>query len=451
MASPQRSTRGRAEPDRNLSMAQAPLLVAVEMGYGHLRAARPLADALKTPLYHADRAPLAEPSEGKLWERVRGAYELTSRLSQVPVAGAPLKALLDRITEIPPLHPYRDLSSPTAGTWALDRLLRSGLGSGMIRSLRESGAPLLTTFFAPALAADRAGLERVFCVVTDSDVNRAWAPMSSAATRIRYLVPTHRTARRMAQYGVPRERIAVSGFPLPGELLGGRDLPALRQNLAARMVRLDPRGAFRAEWGADLSHFLGPLPREAEGQAPLLTFAVGGAGAQAELARDFLPSLRPALFEGRLRLALVAGIRPEVADLFREALAASGLEGCPSVELLLEPHFDAYYDRFNELLARTDILWTKPSELTFYAALGLPLLCAPPVGVHERRNRRWVREAGAGVKQRDPAIAGEWIHDLLDEGELAAAAWAGYVRLPKFGLYRILEELGRATEPRFAP
>lgn len=442
-------------------MAQAPLVVAVDMGYGHLRAARPIADALGVPLLHADRPPLApEPSEGKLWARVRGAYELTSRLSQVPLAGAPLKALLDQVTQIPPLHPYRDLSSPTAGTWALDRLIRGGLGSGMIRSLRESRASLVTTFFAPALAADRAGLDRVYCVVTDSDVNRAWAPMNPRATRIRYLVPTHRTARRMAQYGVPADRIIVSGFPLPGELLGGQGLPALRKNLAARVVRLDPRGAFRREWAADLSHFLGPLPEEAEGRAPLLTFAVGGAGAQAELAREFLPALRSMLREERLRLALVAGVRPEVAAAFREAIAAAGLEGCPGIEVLLEPDFDAYYNRFNSLLARTDILWSKPSELTFYAALGLPLVCAPPVGVHERRNRRWVREAGAGIKQRSPALAGEWIQDLLEEGALAAAAWAGYVRLPKFGLYRILEEVGRAPDatrqtkvcdPRTAP
>ena len=71
------------------------------------------------------------------------------------------------------------------------------------------------------------------------------------------------------------------------------------------------------------------------------------------------------------------------------------------------PGFRAYYARFNALLARTDVLWTKPSELTFYAALGLPLVCGAPVGVHERHNRRWVREAGAGVKQRDARFAAE--------------------------------------------
>lgn len=44
-----------------------------------------------------------------------------------------------------------------------------------------------------------------------------------------------------------------------------------------------------------------------------------------------------------------------------------------------------------------------------------------PVGVHERVNRRWVRESGAGVKQRDPRFAGEWLADMLDDGALAAA------------------------------
>ena len=110
-----------------------------------------------------------------------------------------------------------------------------------------------------------------------------------------------------------------------------------------------------------------------------------------------------------------------------------------AVEVLYEPELDRYLDRMNELLARTDVLWTKPSELTFYAALGLPLVCGAPVGVHERHNRRWVREAGAGVKERDPRFAAEWLSDMLADGTFAAAAWAGFTRLPKFGLHRILE------------
>jgi hypothetical protein len=149
----------------------------------------------------------------------------------------------------------------------------------------------------------------------------------------------------------------------------------------------------------------------------------------------------PALEAGALRIALVAGIRPEVEARFLEAVHAARLEpllGGP-VQILTAAGFDEYYARFSALLARTDVLWTKPSELTFYAALGLPLVLAPPVGVHEWYNRRWARDAGAGLKQREARSAAEWLTDWMADGVLAAAAWAGYTRLPKFGLYRILD------------
>ncbi len=129
---------------------------------------------------------------------------------------------------------------------------------------------------------------------------------------------------------------------------------------------------------------------------------------------------------------------------FREAIHRARLEpllGGP-LDILAAPSFAEYYARFNQLLAITDVLWTKPSELAFYGALGLPLVLAPSVGVHERYNRRWARESGVGLKQREERFAAERISDWLADGDLAAAAWAGYMRLPKFGLYRILEAIG---------
>ena len=425
-----------------------PLVVAVEMGYGHLRAATPLAEGLGTAVVHVDRPPVVAPGEERLWARVRRAYEVVSRLSQVPVVGAPLRLLLDGITDIPRLHPYRDLSAPTRSVITLERLIRRNLGAGLVARLRETGAPLLTTFYSPAIVADRAGHERIFCVVTDSDINRIWVPAEPEQTRIQYLVPTRRAARRLRAYGVPEARITFTGFPLPHQLLGGPGLPALKRNLAARLVRLDPSGEFRREMPEELATFLGvPLPADEAGRPPLLTFAVGGAGAQAAMAREFLPGFRPLLDAGRIRIALVAGVRPEVEARFREAIQAARLEGHlgGALEVLRAPDFAGYYAQFNALLARTDALWTKPSELTFYAALGLPLISAPPVGVHERYNRRWAREGGAALKQRDPRFAAEWFSDWLADGLLASAAWAGYMRLPKFGTYRILEAVAAST------
>ena len=430
----------------NPNPPRTPAVVAVEMGYGHLRAATPLAEALGTEVLQVDRPPLVAPEEEKLWRRVRRAYEGVSRLSQVPVLGAPLRYALDSMTDIPRLHPYRDLSAPTRGVLTLERLVRRNLGQGLVAHLRRTGAPLLTTFYSPAIVADRAGLESIFCVVTDSDVNRIWAPVDAGRTRIQYLVPTRRAARRLRSYGVPEERITFTGFPLPPALVGGPGLPVLKRNLAARLVRLDPDGEFRRSVPEELAHFLGALPGEQEGRPPLVTFAVGGAGAQAGVAGQALPGFRRALEGGKVRIALVAGVRAEVEARFREDVARAGMEPLlgSALTILREPTFPEYYARFNALLAETDVLWTKPSELTFYGALGIPLVLAPPVGVHERYNRRWAREGGAGLKQREARFAGEWMMDWLADGLLAAAAWAGYMRLPKFGVERILEAVRRA-------
>jgi hypothetical protein len=428
----------------SLEASNPPVVASVEMGYGHLRAARPIAEALGSQVLHVDRDPLAGPEERRLWQRVRRAYEWTSRISQTPGLGAPLRWVFDRITDIPHLYPYRDLSAPTRGALELERLFRRGLGEGLVAMLRSTGAPLVTTFYSPALAAARAGLDRVYCVVTDTDINRVWAPLEPGRTAIHYLVPSQRAARRLRSYGVPEERITFTGFPLPHALVGGPKLSVLQRTLAARLVRLDPVRTFRRYFGDELAHFLGPLPSDQEGKAPLVAFAVGGAGAQSGLARLFLPSFRPALEAGRLRLALVAGVRPEVVERFQDALAASGLVQMlgRGVEIVAASSMEEYFRRFEALLAEVDVLWTKPSELTFYAALGLPLVCGPPVGVHERYNRRWAREGGAGLKQRDPRFAGEWLADWLADGTLAGAAWSGFMRLPKLGLYHILEALG---------
>jgi hypothetical protein len=417
------------------------LLVAIDMGYGHLRAATALASALQLPISCIDEEPLADEAERRIWARTRRVYEFVSRASQLPFVGGPFDFALGTLTSIPALYPIRDLSAPTMPVRYLARSARNGLGRGLVERLRRTGEALLTTFYAPAVLADMAGCERVFCVVTDADVNRIWAPPDVTKTRIHYLVPGHRTARRLRSYGVPASQIVLTGFPLPPELLGGRDLPVLKQNLAARLSRLDPTGAFRGAYGDEVDHFLNTAVPTERSRIPLVTFAVGGAGAQAGLARRFLPGFRRPIEEGRLRLALVAGIRTEVADIFHRAVGEAGLGNRvgDGIEIICEPDHHEYFQRFHGLLGETDVLWTKPSEMTFFGALGLPLLLAPPVGRHESYNLRWAREAGVGLKQRDARFVAERLVDWIDDGTLAGAAWSGFMRLPKFGTYRIAD------------
>jgi hypothetical protein len=420
-----------------------PVVASIEMGYGHLRAAHALATALGTAVLLVDRPPLVAAEELRLWQTSRRFYEITSRASQIPVVGAPLRALLDGLTSIPHLHPQRDLSAPTFQVRSLQRLIEKGLGRGLADVLQSTGAPLLTTFFAPAISADHRGCERVYCVVTDVDINRSWVPLRPERTRIVYLTPSYRGIHRLRAYGVPREQIEFTGFPLPGELLGGPELAILRRNLAGRLVRLDRKRVFREQARGEIHHFLGGLPEDQEGRSPLLTFSVGGAGAQADLGRPLLKGLRSLIDRDRLRLCLVAGVREEVAARFHLWVRECGLEDRlgQGIEIFLAASLEEYFPRFNQLLAATDVLWTKPSEMTFFSALGLPLILSNPVGIHESYNRRWAIENGPGLKQRDPLFAEYWLREWLNEGTLAAAAWYGFVRMPKFGLFQILERL----------
>lgn len=431
--------------------AVTPIVAAAEMGYGHLRAAAALADALGVQLVQVESPLFAAAEEQRLWRSARRLYEATARASQLPLIGGPLRALLDSLTSIPHLYPKRDLSRPTLQARSLFRLVEKGLGTGLVERLRATGAPLVTTYFAPAIVAQHHGCTPVYCVVTDVDLNRVWVPIDPKSAGIVYLTPSRRALERLRAYGVPPAQIEYTGFPLPAELLGGPELPVLRRNLAGRLVRLDPEGAFREQAEREIHYFLdGDLPESEERQPPRLTFTVGGAGAQAELARPLLHSLAPLIQAGRLRLTLAAGTRPEVAARFSRWVHEAGLSARLGAELqiFLAADLPAYFAGFNRLLAETDILWTKPSEMTFFAALGIPLVFSQPVGIHERYNRRWAIENGAGLKQREPQHAGDWLAEWLTEGTLAAAAWSGFMRLPKFGLYQIVERVTGAARPR---
>ena len=409
-------------------------VVAVDMGYGHQRAAYPFRDIAYEGIITANTGAMVNPAERKPWVTLQGLYEGVSRVNKLPVIGPWLWRTYDRFQAISPHYPFSDLSRPSIGSMRLDRLMTRGFGSSVIEyTRRREDLPLLTTFFAIALAADRQGRKDVFCVVTDTDVNRIWAAKVPAKGRIHYLVPTPLTRQRLIQYGVPAERIYFTGFPLPQE-----NVTTAAEDLRRRIPVLDARGAFRHGYGRMIDAELGPAP--AADPRPLsITFAVGGAGAQAELARDILQGLSGALREGRMRLNLVAGVRAEVEQYFRRTIGELGLEAelGRSIRLLLAPTKDEYFAMFNQLLYETDVLWTKPSELCFYPALGIPLIMSAPLGAHEERNLETVLRVGAGQRQEDPRAAAEWLTDWANNGLLALNAFQGYFHMPRLGTENI--------------
>ncbi|MCX6140956.1 MAG: hypothetical protein NTX15_09040, partial [Candidatus Kapabacteria bacterium] len=80
-----------------------------------------------------------------------------------------------------------------------------------------------------------------------------------------------------------------------------------------------------------------------------------------------------------------------------------------------------------------------PSELSFYAGLGLPIIMTPTIGSQEKFNRKWLLEIGAGMRQDKPDFANDWVFDLLNSGRFADMAWLGFLRARKLGYHNILD------------
>lgn len=394
------------------------MVAAASMGYGHLRAAASIADRLGVSLVRADQPPLTDDVELTRWRRSRRAYESLSRAAGHRVLGVVARGLLNRLTAIGRASSGPDPSRPPAAVRSLDRAIQRGFGRSLAEELKRTGRGLVTTFYAPAIAAASHGVDPVWCVVTDTDIHRIWVAADPAGCPVRYLVPTESAAARLRSYGVPPDRVRVTGFPLPHSLVGGLPQSAAEHNQRRRMDRLTRR---RRE----------PIR---------LMFAVGGAGAQISPARALLTSLGPMLATGDLKLTLVAGARPDLVRRFLGWVRLAQRHGAPaeSVEVLGAEDFPTYLARFNRRLADTDVLWTKPSELVFFAALGLPLILDYPLGDHERANRDWILSAGAGFVRGRAGDATDWLRPALENGRLAACSAAGFAHLPRLGLESIV-------------
>ncbi|MBN8459534.1 MAG: hypothetical protein J0M04_17025 [Verrucomicrobia bacterium] len=427
-------------------------VVTADMGYGHQRAVHPLRDIAEEGIITVGSSASIPESERKLWKRLLGAYEFFSRAKGLPVVGPPLFSMLDSMLKIPAFYPMRDLSNTTFQVNLLESLVEKGLCQGMLETTARKRTPVITSFYASAIAADRKGFNKVYCIVCDADINRVWVAKAPWESRVEYFAPCGKAAQRLRAYGVPDSRIHLTGFPLPMELLGDENLGVLRRNLARRLRRLDPQGKFRARHGRNVDHFLGPFEGSTGNDGALtITYAVGGAGAQKEIGWRIARGLRAKLIAGEVRLNLVAGIRREVKDYFDEVKADID-PGGDGIRIIHSESLHGYFDRFNQALHETDILWTKPSELSFYCGLGIPIIMSPTIGSQEKFNRKWLREIRAGIKQENPDYADQWLYDMLNRGTLAESAWDGFLKARKLGTFNIMRVLGngfleRATDP----
>jgi hypothetical protein len=413
-------------------------VVSEEMGYGHLRAAFPFAEYAEEGILSISSADYTSTKIRKRWSRAQRMYEFVSRNKNTPVIGKRLFRLMNHLLKIPPYYPIKDRSHPTFQVRALEKYLNAGLYDALLQKIDTKKIPFLTTFYAPAIAADRAGFKNVYCVITDTDANRVWVPRNPGKSRIKYLVPSRIAYGRLLQYGVAKKNIIYTGFPISDILMGGKKKRILKEALSRRLRNLDPNGAFGTHFGADVKKEFGFNYLKCDSGRPLtITFAVGGAGAQKETAAKILAGLKQKIADGKAAVNLVAGTRKEVRDYFNALIRETESQ---NVRVIYAESKEEYFRLFDETMLDTDILWTKPSELSFYAGLGIPVILSPSIGAQEEANRRWLRDdIGAGIVQRKTKYCGQWIDDFLDSGKFAEAAWLGYLKIKKTSVRGIVD------------
>ena len=414
-------------------------VVAVDMGYGHQRAAYPLIPASEGGIINANHYQGIRYWEKHTWQSGRTWYEIISRFKDIPILGRAAFAMMDHMQKIDDFYPRRDLSQNSQQQQYFYDKVRQGLGKSLIKELNKNPLPFVTTFFVPAYFAEYHGYRgEIYCIVCDADIARAWAPYEPQKSRIIYLATNKRVKDRLQLYGVRSKNIFVTGFPLPKENIGDQDKNILISDLKNRLYNLDPRGIYRKKYHQLIADYLCPVKDIKNPRRPLtITFAVGGAGAQRDLGITILQRLKKHLKNNKIRLNLVAGVRDDVYLFFQEAVKKLRLETCDNARVIYAEDKMSYFKIFNKILRSTDILWTKPSELTFYSGLGLPIIMSEPIGYQERHNREWLLAIGAGIDSLDPRYVDEWLFDWLDSGWLAEASLKGFLEAPQMGAYHI--------------
>ncbi|OGS19207.1 MAG: hypothetical protein A2219_06635 [Elusimicrobia bacterium RIFOXYA2_FULL_50_26] len=428
-------------------------VVSAIMGLGHTRAAYPLRDIAFENIIVEGSREFCQPDKYRIWHRLANMYYLLSRATGISIIGT---YALVALQKIPPYYPLRDLSEPTLAVKYLNFLIRKHkLGSTLVEKVKADSMPVISTFYATAMAIEIAGIKPNdnYLLICDADINRVWVPLNPRESTIKYLAPCTQVKRRLLSYGVPEKNIYLVGFPLPKENIGdGKTLNVIKNDLFGRLVRLDPANKFFRIHGKDVLGFLekDAIPRQRD-DFFVLSFTVGGAGAQVEMAEKILKSLRDKIKQGKIKINLSAGVQKPVLTRFHEYIKALGLNEFVGngINIIYDENVYAYMDKFDQMLRTTDVLWTKPSELSFYCGLGIPILLAPAVGTHEEYNATWLQEIHAGVKPAGPLeYTNEWLFDLRENGRLAEAAWDGFLKARKMGTYRIEELIatGQCTQ-----
>jgi hypothetical protein len=181
--------------------------------------------------------------------------------------------------------------------------------------------------------------------------------------------------------------------------------------------------------------------------------SVGGAGAQQDLFRAIIEHLVPAVREGRAALIVNVGDHRNVWEALEAAIpalrgatrhfgdfeacaafAADALDGpLEGIHAFYDPDIFAAVYSTNLLMRCSDVLLTKPSELSFYP---VPKIMIKRVGGHEAWGAIRAAEVGDGTFELEtPAEICGFIDLLLAEPEVLCEMCENIELSKRLGVY----------------
>lgn len=342
------------------SAARPILVLTASAGAGHLIAAQAVADALR------ERAPSAEVE-------IVDVLQFTNRFFRALYSQGYLGLVNHAPTAMGMLYEATDRA---------DRRLRDGLRSSFQSAnsrratrflLQRRPRLIVNTHFLPAelVAGLRRG-GRLACpqatVTTDFETHRLWVQEPTE----RYYTATTEGAAYLCTYGVPPERVVVSGIPVRAAFTADAD-----------------RGALRATHGI-----------AADRRYVLLLCGGFGVGPTEELLSSLLTT------RGDLGVVVVTGRNPALKSRLESRVRGEKRD----VRVL------GYTDCMHEWMRLADMAVTKPGGLTASEALacGLPLVIVSPIPGQETRNSDFLLEHGVAIKVNHPRLLAHRIDRLLD-------------------------------------
>ena len=360
-------------------MATRVLVLSAAVGAGHLRAAQAVELALRQV------APDAE---------VRNVDVLT--LTNAAFRKLYAEAYLDLVNKAPHVLGYfYDLMDQARGPASKSDRLRLAVEKFNLRKFCElieceSWDVVVNTHFLPA--AIIASLRRdgktslpQITATTDFETHRLWVTEPAD----HYTTATEEGAAYLGHWGVPRERVSVTGIPIHPLFAAPKD-----------------QGECRKIHGLT-------------GERPVVLQLAGGFGVGPieQLYRKVLSVERP------IDVVVVAGKNEEA----RKQVEAVEVPPRHRAKVM------GFTDKMDELMAAADVVVSKPGGLTSSEVLarGAAMIIVNPIPGQESRNSDYLLENGAALKVNNTATLPLKLSALLDDPKKLASLKANARRIAR--------------------